>query len=59
MSLTYAASTDPTRGIVFEFTRPELSAEMYVIETRIRYADAYLKSGNDLEKINENHIQLK
>lgn len=51
--------TDPTRGIVFEFARAELVAEMYTIENRIRYADAYLKSGNDLEKINETHIQLQ
>jgi hypothetical protein len=50
--------TDPTRGIVFEFTRSELVAEMHILEGRIRYADAYLNSGNDLEKINEIHIQL-
>ena len=50
--------TDPSRGIVFEFTRAELSVEMYVIEKRIRYADAYLKSGKDLELINELKIEL-
>lgn len=49
---------NPTRGVVFEFARCELATEMYVIEKRIRYGDAYLKSGKDLELINELKIEL-
>lgn len=49
---------DPARGICFEFTRADLFVEMAILEPRIRYADAYLKSGKDLEKINELKIEI-
>jgi hypothetical protein len=44
--------TDPTRGVMFEFTREEFASDMIKFEARARFADAYLKSGQDLEKIN-------
>lgn len=44
--------TDPTRGIMFEFAREEFASDMIKFEARARFADAYLKSGKDLEKIN-------
>lgn len=44
--------TDPTRGIMFEFAREEFASDMIKFEARVRFADAYLKSGQDLEKIN-------
>jgi hypothetical protein len=50
--------TDPTRGIMFEFSRTELAIEIHQFEQRVRYADAYLKSGKDLEKINELKIEI-
>lgn len=50
--------TDPSRGLLFEFTRAELVVEIMQAEARIRYADAYLKSGKDLEMINTLKITL-
>jgi len=50
--------TDPTRGLLFEFSRDELIVEIRTIEQRIRYADAYLKSGKDLEMINVLKIEI-
>ena len=50
--------TDPSRGILFEFTRAELIVEIMQYEARLRYADAYLKSGKDLEMINTLKITL-
>jgi hypothetical protein len=50
--------TDPTRGLLFEFSRDELIVEIRTIEMRIRYADAYIKSGKDLEMINVLKIEI-
>ena len=50
--------TDPSRGLVFEFTRAELAIEIMQYEARVRYADAYLRSGKDLEMINTLKITL-
>lgn len=50
--------TDPSRGLLFEFTRAELVVEIMQAEARMRYADAYLKSGKDLEMINTLKITL-
>lgn len=50
--------TDPSRGIMFEFSRTELAVEIHQFEQRVRYADAYLKSGKDLEMINTLKITL-
>jgi len=44
---------DPARGLMFEYSRVELSMMIGQVEQRVRFADAYLKSGKDLEKINE------
>ena len=50
--------TDPSRGILFTFTRAELIVDIKTYEARLKYADAYLKSGMDLEKINVLKIEL-
>ena len=42
---------DPSRGLVFEYTRDELSELMSVSEKRVRYADAWIKSGKTIRDI--------
>ena len=49
---------DPSSGLVFEFSLAELGVEIMQYEARLRYADAYLKSGKDLEMINTLKITL-
>jgi len=49
---------DPSRGILFEFSRAELAPDISRVEMRIRYADAYLNSGKDLELINTLKIEI-
>ena len=44
---------DPSRGILFEFKREELPDQIQAAEKRVRFADAYLNSGADIEKIQE------
>lgn len=51
-------ASDPSRGIMFEFSRGELAIEIATFEHRLRVADAYLKSGRDLEKINDLKIGI-
>jgi hypothetical protein len=51
-------ASDPSRGIMFEFSRGELAIEIATFEHRLRVADVYLKSGRDLEKINDLKIGI-
>ena len=44
---------DESRGIEFIFTRQEMGDMLQVVEDRVRFADEYLKSGQDLEMINK------
>lgn len=44
---------DPTRGIVFEFTREELSREIDKYSQRVRFADRILKSKEGLSLLSE------
>ena len=44
---------DESRGIEFVFTRQEMGDMLQVVEDRVRFADEYLKSGQDLEMINK------
>jgi len=49
---------DEARGLEFEFTRSEMAFAIARNQNRVRFADAYLKSGKDLEKINETKINI-
>lgn len=42
---------DPSRGVVFKFTREELSPRIAQLKERIEFANNYLKSGGDLDEI--------
>ena len=44
---------DESRGIEFTYTRKEMGDMLQVVEDRVRFADEYLKSGQDLEMINK------
>ena len=44
---------DESRGIEFIYTRKEMGDMLQVVEDRVRFADEYLKSGQDLEMINK------
>ena len=44
---------DESRGIEFIYTRKEMRDMLQVVEDRVRFADEYLKSGQDLEMINK------
>ena len=44
---------DESRGIEFAYTRKEMRDMLQVVEDRVRFADEYLKSGQDLEMINK------
>lgn len=44
---------DDSRGLEFIFTRQEMGDMLQVVEDRVRFADEYLKSGQDLEMINK------
>ena len=44
---------DESRGIEFAYTRKEMGDMLQVVEDRVRFADEYLKSGQDLEMINK------
>lgn len=44
---------DDSRGLEFIFTRQEMGDMLQVLEDRVRFADEYLKSGQDLEMINK------
>ena len=44
---------DESRGLKFVFTRQEMGDMLQVVEDRVRFADEYLKSGQDLEMINK------
>ena len=44
---------DESRGIEFIYTRKEMGDMLQVVEDRVRFADEYLKSGQDLEEINK------
>lgn len=44
---------DESRGLEFTYTRKEMGDMLQVVEDRVRFADEYLKSGQDLEMINK------
>lgn len=47
------SALDPSRGIMFEFTREDFGNALESTKNRVIFADKYLKSGKDLELINE------
>ncbi|MEG0629916.1 MAG: YqaJ viral recombinase family protein [Christensenellaceae bacterium] len=51
--------TESWRGILFEFTRDEFGDYLNEIEERAKFADEYLKSGRDLENINDYYKNKK
>lgn len=47
---------DESRGILFKFTREEMGSYITEVKEKIIWADLYLKSGKDLEMINESKL---
>jgi len=47
--------TDPTRGLLFEFTREEFGTYLDEIKERIVFSDNYLKEGLDPDLINDSY----
>lgn len=51
---------DPSRGILFDYTRAEFGIYLDTIKERVVFADAYLESGKDIDLINNDwEIHLK
>lgn len=51
---------DPSRGILFDYTRAEFGIYLDTIKERVVFADAYLESGKDIDLINNDwEIYLK
>jgi hypothetical protein len=53
---------DPSRGILFDYTREEFGAYLETIKERVIFADQFLDSGRDIDLINndwELYLQQK
>lgn len=49
----------PDRGIMFQFAKEELLPKMKVIEERVKFANAYLNSGMDIDEIQKAWEEFK
>lgn len=42
---------DPSRGVLFEFSRDDLSVDIDIYAKRVRFADEWLRAGKDVEML--------